>query len=446
MSIAVVGSRRLGQKGSVVMLALATTSIMAAASAPSPIYPLYRDRWHFSVTMLTVIFAVYVVGLLGALLTVGSLSDHVGRRPVLVAAFVIAAASTVTFSTAGGPTALLVARLVQGVASGTAMSVLAAALVDNASRSRPHLATTVTAVSTSVGMALGGAFVGLLTQWTTHPDLVVFPLLTAVFVALAVASWVLPEPRPVPAGRRLTLRPRVRVSAEARSEFWAAAPTTVAGWAATGLFLALMPSLVRDELQLRFAAAGGLTIAALYVAVTAGGLWSVRLRARTANTRGAALMAVGAVNLAAALAATSSVEFGVGAVAVGLGVGLTFNGNLRSIGAVTSAGSRSETFAAVYVLSYASLSVPTLIAGVAAPTFGLKTTSYAFIAFLALLSAAAGIHGARRVSRGTAASSVEDAASSERTAPDREAARRTVVATGGARTLSRPGSARCPQR
>jgi MFS family permease len=60
-----------------------------------PIYPQYRERWGFSVTML--IFAVYVAGLLGALLTVGSLSDHLGRRPVLAATLLVAAASTAIF-------------------------------------------------------------------------------------------------------------------------------------------------------------------------------------------------------------------------------------------------------------------------------------------------------------------------------------------------------------
>jgi MFS family permease len=64
------------------VLTLATLAMMATASAPSPLYPLYRERWGFSITTLTVIFAVYVVGLLGALLTVGSLSDHLGRRPM----------------------------------------------------------------------------------------------------------------------------------------------------------------------------------------------------------------------------------------------------------------------------------------------------------------------------------------------------------------------------
>jgi hypothetical protein len=45
------------------VLTLATLAMIATASAPSPLYPLYRERWGFSITTLTVIFAVYVVGL-----------------------------------------------------------------------------------------------------------------------------------------------------------------------------------------------------------------------------------------------------------------------------------------------------------------------------------------------------------------------------------------------
>ena len=105
--------RRLGRRAAFVLLVCANVLMMATASAPSPIHPLYRERWGFSVTMQTVIFAVYVAGLLGALLTVGSLSDHPRN---------------------------------------------------------PHLGPTMTAVGTSVGMAIGAGVVGLLVQVTTHPD------------------------------------------------------------------------------------------------------------------------------------------------------------------------------------------------------------------------------------------------------------------------------------
>jgi predicted MFS family arabinose efflux permease len=377
---------KLGPRSSFILLAVATVTIMATASAPSPIYPVYQLRFHFSVTVLTLIFAVYVVGLLGALLTVGSLSDHIGRRPVLVAAFVVAAVSTTIFWTAGSPTALIVARLVQGVASGAAMSALAAGLLDFAPKSRPHWGGTLTAVGTSVGMAIGSAVVGLLVASTSRPDFYVFPVLTLMFLGLAAVSLALPETRR-PTGRALsTLRPRIHLAAEARSEFFATAPSTVAGWAATGLFLAIIPSLARNTLHVQYAAAGGLTIAVLYVAVTAGGLWAVRLKARTTAILGAALMTGGACALAHALATASTVEFVPAALAIGLGVGLTFNGNLRAIGAVTSAEARSETFAAVYLLSYASLSVPTLVAGIIAPSWGLETTTLGFLGFIVVFS------------------------------------------------------------
>ncbi|MFF4214462.1 MFS transporter [Streptomyces sp. NPDC001796] len=156
-------------------------------------YPLYRERWGLSVTMLTVVFAVYVVGLLGALLTVGSLSDHLGRRPVLAVALLVAAASTAIFWTADGVVSLLIARVVQGIATGTATGGLAAGLVELSPERRPHLGPTMTAVGTSIGMATGAGVVGLLVQSTSRPDAYVFPVLTLTFVVLAAVILTIPE-------------------------------------------------------------------------------------------------------------------------------------------------------------------------------------------------------------------------------------------------------------
>ncbi|SEG94883.1 Major Facilitator Superfamily protein [Thermomonospora echinospora] len=192
--------RRLGRCASFVLLVCANVPMMATVSAPSPLYPLYRERWGFSVMMPTVIFAVYVAGLLGALLTVGSLSDHPGRRPALVAALLVAAAGTANFWTADGVGALLIARVAQGLAIGTATGALAAGLVEFALGERPRLGPTMTAVGPSVGMAIGAGAVGLLVQATTRPDAYVFPLLTLAFVSLAVVVLATPETHPRRAG------------------------------------------------------------------------------------------------------------------------------------------------------------------------------------------------------------------------------------------------------
>ncbi|MDT7619590.1 MAG: hypothetical protein QOF99_491 [Pseudonocardiales bacterium] len=161
--------RRLGRGVSFTLLVFANVLMMAAASAPSPIYPLYLQRWGFSVTTLTVVFAVYVAGLLAALLTVGSLSDHLGRRPVLVASLLVAAASTAIFWAADGVISLVIARIVHGIATGAARGALVAGLVEFSPGDRPHLGPTMTAVGTSLGLAIGGGVAGVLVQLTPNP-------------------------------------------------------------------------------------------------------------------------------------------------------------------------------------------------------------------------------------------------------------------------------------
>ncbi|QRP50247.1 MFS transporter [Amycolatopsis sp. FDAARGOS 1241] len=378
------------------LLVVANVLLMASTSAPSPIYPLYLQRWGFSVTVLTVVFAVYVAGLVGALLTVGSLSDHVGRRPVLVAALLVAAAGTAIFWVAGGVVSLVLARIVQGVATGMATGALAAGLVEFSPADRPHRGPTMTAVGTSFGLAVGGGVTGWLVQVSSRPDAMIFPVLTVLFVVLAGLVVAIPEPVVRRPGALAALRPRVGVPREARPEFFAAVPAIVAGWSVTGLFLALAPSLVHDVLNVRYSAAGGLSIAVLFVANSVGGLWAARLAARAATVLGAVLLTLGAVGLAASLLSGSAAVFLGGSVIAGLGVGLTFNGTLRSISAATTAATRSEVFSAAYVVSYAALSLPSLAAGLAAPSWGLETTTYLYIAFVGVLSASATLHAARR--------------------------------------------------
>lgn len=336
--------------------------------------------------MLTVVFAVYAGTLLLALLTVGSLSDRIGRRPVLIAALLLAAASTAIFWTAGGLGALLAARLVQGLASGAAMSALAAGLLDFSPASRPQAGAWVTAIGTGVGMALGAGSVGLLLETTDRPDRIVFPLLTVAFVVLAVAVRAMPETMRPSGFLWAALRPRVSVDLSARETFWATLPTTVAGWAATGLFLALVPSLVRAVLHVAIPALGGLSITALYAAVVAGGLNANRARLATVTGAGGALLGGGAVLLAGAIHLASPALFAIGALTLGVGVGLTFSGNLREVGAATSAAGRSATYAAVYLVSYLSLSVPTLAAGLAERAWGLALTADIYLAFIALVA------------------------------------------------------------
>jgi MFS family permease len=91
------------------MMSFAFLAVMAFSPVPSPRYGLYRERDHFSLLMVTVIYAVYAVGVIGSLLLAGHLSDWYGRRRLLLGALGLAIVKLVgrtTTRAAGGPTAV----------------------------------------------------------------------------------------------------------------------------------------------------------------------------------------------------------------------------------------------------------------------------------------------------------------------------------------------------
>ena len=120
-----------------VFLSITLLTFLAASSAPTPLYHLYQETLQFSAATLTLIFGVYALSLLAALLTVGSLSDHLGRRPVIFAALLLDIGAMLLFITADSAVLLIAARALQGFATGMATSVLGASLLDNDNRKGP---------------------------------------------------------------------------------------------------------------------------------------------------------------------------------------------------------------------------------------------------------------------------------------------------------------------
>jgi MFS family permease len=154
---------------------------------------------------------------------------------------------------------------------------------------------------------------------------------------------------------------------------------------------------VRDVLHVQSGAAGGLSITVLFIANSVGGLWAARRPARAATLLGAVLLSLGAAGLAAAVVFASPFVFIGGSIIAGLGVGLTFNGTLRGISGATTATSRSEVFSAAFVVSYVALGLPSLAAGLAAPSWGLQTTSYLYTGFIGALSLIATFYAGRHL-------------------------------------------------
>jgi MFS family permease len=247
--------------------------MLAASGVPSPLYRVYQVEFGFSSGVLTTVFAVYSFALLAALLVVGGLSDHVGRRPVIAAAFLLEAAAMALFLAADGVGWLLAARVVQGLATGALTSALGAWLLDLQRPQRP-LGALVNSLSPGLGISLGAVGAGLLVQFAPSPTAWVFAVLTAVFLLAAPGVLLLPESSPRVPGALASLRPRVEVPAAHRRAFLIALPCVVAAWALGGLYASLGPSLAAGSVGLARATAiygGAVVVLALLAVVSVKG-------------------------------------------------------------------------------------------------------------------------------------------------------------------------------
>ncbi|MFD7233377.1 MFS transporter [Streptomyces sp. NPDC059881] len=376
------------------LLAVTLLAILAASAAPSPLYVVYQQRWGFSATVLTTIFAVYVLALLIALLIVGGLSDHIGRRPVLAAALIVEAASMIVFLTADGVGPLLLARVLQGLATGAAVGAISAGLLDLQPSPTSPLGPLLNTVTPAVGLAAGALGTGLLVQYAPAPTALVFALFTAVFVLLAAAVFFLPEPVTPRPGAWASLRPRVAVPPQARRTFLTAVPSFVATWALGGLHLALGPSLTTEVLRIDNHLVGGLVVTTLFGAGAVASLL-VRNRApRRVTAFGTLALAAGTGLTLLALAGPSTPLFFVATALAGAGFGSSFLSAFGSLAALAGPTERAKLFATVYIVSYLAFSVPAVLAGLAVPSLGLYATTTIYgavvivLALLATVSAA----------------------------------------------------------
>ncbi|HEX6469735.1 MAG TPA: MFS transporter [Streptosporangiaceae bacterium] len=370
------------------LLAAVLGLLLAAASAPSPLYAIYAERWGFSSTTLTAIFAVYALALLAALLTTGRLSDRLGRRPVLAAGLAVMAAAMAAFVLAHGVTALYVARILQGVGTGIATGAISAWLLDLEPPTRPGLGSVAGAIAPMVGLAAGAVGSAVLVQYGPDPLRLVYWVLTAAFVAALVALPLVADDVRRTRGWLAGLRPRVGVPPEARALFAASAPSLIATWALGALYLSLGPSLAVNLLADDSRLAGGLVIAAL---AGAGAIASVAARSRPPRAivvGGSLVLIVGVGMTLLAVATDIPALLYAGSVVAGVGFGPAFSGVFRSLAPLAEPQERSGLLAAIYVVSYLAFSLPAVAAGVAVTRWGLHPTTYAYGAAVMTLALA----------------------------------------------------------
>ena len=357
---AVVNKGYLSRNAAFYLLASITVSFLASSSAPTPLYSLYQQQWGFSPITVTVIFGIYAISVLAALLFVGRLSDHLGRRPVLIAATAVQAVTMVIFATASGVGHLVLARIIQGLATGAAVGAVGAGMIDlNKARGA-----TANAVAPAFGTATGGMLAGFLVQYLPAPTHLVYAVLGVIFVLQGIGVTLMTDTIAPARGALASLRPQLNLPAAARAPLLLALPILVASWSLAGFYGSLGPMLLRGMLGVNSALLGGL---ALFVLAASAGLAVLALQDRAPRelmTFGAAMLAVGVGVTVWSLSQHSLATFFAGTSIAGIGFGTGFQGAVRSIVPFAAPHERAGVLSIVFIVSYLSMGVPAIAAGV----------------------------------------------------------------------------------
>jgi MFS family permease len=370
--------------------------MFVGATLPTPLYPLYRETFGFGGITLTLIYAVYVLGTLTALLIFGRLSDQLGRRPTTLPAIGSGLASTLVFVAAESVAWLFAARILSGFATGLA-SGAATAWIAELQPQRDKVAAAVTAAFANfVGLAVGPLLAGALAQfapWALRLSYIVYlPML----VAIAIVILATPETVAKRARRMadLSLRPRLGVPKAIRLPFLSPAVTAFATFALIGFYAAVVPNLLAERLHKTGPVVAGLVVfelfavAALITAVTGN------VRNRLAMLGGLGLLPPGLALLVVAEMQQSMPLLLVATAIGGIAAALGYRGSLAVVNAIAPAEQRSAVMSTYLVAVCGGNSLPVIGIGLLS---GATNAIFAHCAFAIVITMLAGAALAVRV-------------------------------------------------
>ncbi|GAA3950469.1 MFS transporter [Gordonia caeni] len=351
------------------LLLLALLALALGTSAlPSPLYPIYAEQWGFGPLTTTLIFAVYAIGALAAALTVGPISDAIGRKPVLVTALITILVGLGIFLIATQVWELLLARLLHGAAIGATIVVSGAALLDV----RPYDGARNGAVSgaaLNAGIALTVLGAACAAQWASSPLRIPFAIMVVIVALLLAAVIALVEPHTGRTGDRIRIQ-RPSTPESIRADFWFSGIGILTSWSVLGVFLSLYPALAQQTTGQASVIFVGVVIALMAAAAAASQWAGGRFTPRHTAIAGDLGMIVALVGAIFAVRSGSAVAVVADAMFLGAVFGLAFGGSLRHLSEVAPADSRGQVMSAYYLLGYLAMGVPTVIAGALATRYG----------------------------------------------------------------------------
>lgn len=385
-----VGGRPTAPLWWVWLAAWPVTAVFVLSNAATPLYVLWQRDIGFSKGTLTVVFAAYIVGLIGSLLICGVASDRIGRKPVLLPALALALAACLIYATATSVTALVVARLFTGIAVGATVSAGMAAVSDVAGPRRKPTAALLASCAMVLGAGLGPLLSGALSQTAPAPTSTVFAV-EAVLLITAVLT-VLRMPIHRPQGR--TKGAWVRLPGVPRGngrQLALGIAVFAPGITATSFVLSLGPSLLSGLLGTTSQIIAGAMAFAMFLAA-AGVQFAVRrLRRGTILTAGAISTTLSMVTLIAAVHTSTSATLILSALLAGAGQGMGQLGGLSLLNSSVPPQRLAEANAALNIGGYLPAGILPVTTGYLSDTIGLTDAATTFGITLTALAVTGGL-------------------------------------------------------
>jgi MFS family permease len=363
---------------------------MIGTTLPTAIYRCYQQQYGFTPTVITVIYACYAIGVIGALLVVGNWSDQLGRRRMLLSGLCASAASAVTFLLSHGVWGLMLGRLLSGISAGIFTGTATVAVIELAPAAWRRQATLAATASNMLGLGCGPLLSGVLVEllpWPMRLPYAVHLLMVGVAV-LGVLSA--PETAKLPDRVKLGFQ-RISLPPEVRSAFVPAAMAGFAGFVVVGFFAAVAPQLIGVVLGYHSGIVIGMIVFLLFGCSAFGQTVQAKIAANWRQPIGCVGLIAGLLGVALCVPYRSLDALIIGTILAGIGQGISFRAGLGDIAAKSPSHRRAEVTSSFFVVLYVAISLPVIGLGIAIQVAGIQRATLIFagltivLVFIALL-------------------------------------------------------------
>ena len=368
---------------------MAFTVCMASTTLPTPLYVLYSMRFGFRPLTVTILFAVYAIGVVATLAVLGRLSDAIGRLPVLLTAVGISVAGSLLLAAAPGLAILLAGRVVSGLAAGLMSGAGTAAVIDLFPPARRGAGGAVAVAANTGGLAAGTLVAGIAAEVGPRPLVTPYLLQAGAGLLAALALAVVARQTGAlarPARSRFQIS-RLRVPPEIRASFARAVLAGGSGFAVTGVLTAVSSLFLATTLHVSNHALAGAVVALVFAAMAAGQLATRRADSHAVMRAGCAGLFAATVVLLLALLLASLAALLIAGVGLGLAEGACLNAGIATTVERVPPAQRGEVSSSYFAGLYVFLAVPAIGVGLLTARIGLIPAGATFCAVVMVLTA-----------------------------------------------------------